>query len=327
MKISVIIPIYNVEKFLDECVQSVLSQSYKNLEIILVDDGSPDRCPQMCDEYAAKDYRVKVVHKTNGGLSDARNAGLEAATGDFVVFLDSDDYWEDNNAVAKAIDLINQDDETDVVMFPHKHLIRGKVFLPEGRYNADVINNSTLYSALKYLLELNLYNTSACAKFIRRDMLIDNNIKFKKGLLSEDFDWSFQLFAHVKKLKAMQLPFYVYRKREGSISKSINDRNLNDVLWIIEKWVKEVPCIYADEKLRNVQMNQLGFMYAMLISIAHFSKNPREFISRMKPYSFLLKFDISPKVKSVKTAINVIGLYPTYLLLTLRNKWKNRGIK
>lgn len=90
--ISVIIPVYNVEKYLVECVESVLNQTYKNLEIILVDDGSPDRCPEMCDEYARKDSRVKVIHKKNGGLSDARNAGIDVATGEYISFVDSDDY-------------------------------------------------------------------------------------------------------------------------------------------------------------------------------------------------------------------------------------------
>lgn len=91
-KVSVIVPIYNVEKYLDRCMESLLNQTLKDIEIIMVDDGSPDNCPQMCDEYAKKDRRIKVVHKKNGGLSDARNAGLKVATGEYVAFVDSDDY-------------------------------------------------------------------------------------------------------------------------------------------------------------------------------------------------------------------------------------------
>lgn len=92
--ISVIVPIYNVEKYLARCVDSIVNQTYKNLEIILVDDGSPDRCPQVCDDYAEKDSRIKVVHKKNGGLSDARNAGMAVATGEYISFIDSDDWIE-----------------------------------------------------------------------------------------------------------------------------------------------------------------------------------------------------------------------------------------
>ena len=91
-RISVIVPIYKVEAYLDKCVQSIVDQTYTNLEIILVDDGSPDRCGQMCDAWAAKDSRIRVVHKENGGLSDARNAGLEIATGTYIAFVDSDDW-------------------------------------------------------------------------------------------------------------------------------------------------------------------------------------------------------------------------------------------
>lgn len=91
-KISVIVPVYNVEKYLDKCIDSIVNQTYKNLEIILVDDGSPDNCPQMCDAWAEKDSRIKVIHKSNGGLSSARNAGLDVSTGQYIVFVDSDDY-------------------------------------------------------------------------------------------------------------------------------------------------------------------------------------------------------------------------------------------
>lgn len=94
--ISVIVPIYNVEKYLARCVDSIVNQTYKNLEIILVDDGSPDLCPQMCDDYAEKDSRIKVVHKKNGGLSDARNAGMAVSTGEYISFIDSDDYVSDD---------------------------------------------------------------------------------------------------------------------------------------------------------------------------------------------------------------------------------------
>ena len=96
-KISIIVPVYNVENDLDRCVKSIMQQTYKNIEIILVDDGSPDRCPEMCDKYAQQDSRIKVIHKENGGLSDARNVGLNEAGGDFVMYVDSDDYIESDS--------------------------------------------------------------------------------------------------------------------------------------------------------------------------------------------------------------------------------------
>ena len=94
--ISIVIPVYKVELYLEKCIESIINQTYKNLEIIIVDDGSPDNCPQICDEYSKKDKRIKVIHKENGGLSDARNAGIDIATGKYIAFVDSDDYVSDD---------------------------------------------------------------------------------------------------------------------------------------------------------------------------------------------------------------------------------------
>lgn len=111
-KISVIVPVYKTEEYLDKCVKSIINQTYKNLEIILVDDGSPDNCPKMCDDWANKDSRIKVIHKTNGGLSSARNAGIEAAAGNYLMFTDSDDFLEDDmieflyNLIKKVITIL-----------------------------------------------------------------------------------------------------------------------------------------------------------------------------------------------------------------------------
>lgn len=112
-KVSVIIPVYKVEKYLDRCMESVVRQTYKNIEIILVDDGSPDNCPQMCDEWAKKDNRIKIIHKKNSGQADARNQGMKISTGEYICFVDSDDYIDRteiekciNNAVRNSSDVV-----------------------------------------------------------------------------------------------------------------------------------------------------------------------------------------------------------------------------
>ena len=112
---SVIIPIYKVEKYLNRCIDSVLNQSYKDLEVILVDDGSPDKCPEICDEYAKKDKRVKVIHKENGGASDARNYGIKAASGEYLMFLDSDDYWEGTECLKNIVEKLKKN-KVDVLV-------------------------------------------------------------------------------------------------------------------------------------------------------------------------------------------------------------------
>ena len=117
MKVSFIVPVYRVEKYLEQCVNSVLNQTYQNIELILVDDGSPDNCPKMCDEYAFEDNRVKVVHKPNGGLSDARNAGLSVATGEYIIFMDSDDFWTSNNHLEQLMNIVKTNSDCDFIGF------------------------------------------------------------------------------------------------------------------------------------------------------------------------------------------------------------------
>ena len=114
-KVSIIVPVYNVEKYIHKCIVSILSQTYKNLEIILVDDGSPDNCGKICDEYASNDNRIIVIHQKNGGLSAARNAGLNISTGNFIVFVDSDDYLE-NSAIEDCIHYIKIN-SCDILIF------------------------------------------------------------------------------------------------------------------------------------------------------------------------------------------------------------------
>ena len=108
MKISVIIPVYNTEKYLKECVESVLAQTYHNLEILLINDGATDLSPQICESYAKQDARIKLIQKENGGLSDTRNTGIKQCSGDYVLFLDSDDYWDDPKMVEKLVDQMQQ---------------------------------------------------------------------------------------------------------------------------------------------------------------------------------------------------------------------------
>ena len=117
MKVSFIVPIYNVEKYLSECVESILAQTYSDFEMLLVDDGSPDNCPALCDDWATKDSRIKTLHKPNGGLSDARNYGLDHAQGDYVVFVDSDDFWVEKDCLERLMNVVDAHPECDFIGF------------------------------------------------------------------------------------------------------------------------------------------------------------------------------------------------------------------
>ena len=151
MKISVIIPVYKVEKYLDKCVESIVNQTYKNLEIILVDDGSPDNCPAMCDEWAEKDERIRVIHKENGGVSSARNAALEVATGDYIGFVDSDD-WIELDMYEYLVSLILDNDAQIAIIYDMLRRNYSKVGI--YKYDAFNVENSLSGGSISFALTL-----------------------------------------------------------------------------------------------------------------------------------------------------------------------------
>lgn len=227
MTISVIIPIYNVEKYLRHCIDSVLAQKYPNLEVILIEDGSPDRCGEICNTYADRDPRIKVIHKDNGGLSDARNTGVSFATGDYVIFLDGDDYWDDPTALCRLASRLKQTG-ADVLNYSYK-----KFFEDTGKYAPyfwqlppmPLLN--TKAEQLRYLTDNGLYIASACNKLIRRELL--ENLRFQEGVYSEDIVWCARLMEKASSMDFVCENFYCYRQRSDSIRHTINDKKCNDL--------------------------------------------------------------------------------------------------
>ena len=155
--ISVVVPIYNVENYIKKCVDSILSQTYKNLEIILVDDGSPDNCPQICDEYAQKDNRIKVIHKENGGLSDARNAGIDISKGKFITFIDSDDYIE-KDYVEVLYNSIKEN-ASDMAIGSHKAIYDNGTILNKETGEKSVLDSKNVLERILYdeNIDLNVF--------------------------------------------------------------------------------------------------------------------------------------------------------------------------
>lgn len=219
--ISIIVPIYNVEKYLDECVKSIVNQTYKNLEIILVDDGSPDSCPQKCDEWSAKDKRIKVLHKPNGGLSDARNAGIEASKGEFIMFVDSDDFVKDN-IVGNLYSLLIKTtaDVTCCGIFKYKN---GESYPVYNEYIKSDVSFTGL-EQLKNILNLRT-DFSAWGKLYRREAI--GNHRFIKGRYNEDIIFLFELYQSCNLISYTNNRFYYYRDTEGSITNTVSNRTMD----------------------------------------------------------------------------------------------------
>lgn len=246
--ISVIVPVYKVEKELPKCVESIINQTYTNLEIILVDDGSPDDCGKICDFYKNKDKRIKVIHKENGGLSDARNFGLKAATGEFVMFIDSDDYIL-LDSCSKFIEQI--DNQVEVILGEATIHINNKEKLEERtNLKEDITYDS--YQAIKKSIEKNQFYAPVCYNMYRRVFLLKNNLYFKTGILHEDMEILPRIFLSTNKIKCLRYPFYQYVIREDSITQQKdNSKNIQDMLEIYAKW-KEQFDILQDKKIRKL---------------------------------------------------------------------------
>lgn len=220
-KISVIVPCYKVEGYLPKCVESIMGQTYKDLEIILVDDGSPDSCPQICDEFARKDSRIKVIHKENGGLSSARNAGLDIATGDYIAFVDSDDWLELDmyEVLVSAISETNSDIATCDPYFC-KYGTESRITISHNTGNRVVIedNNDIFLHILepKPLLRFEVWN-----KLFTRSLI--GKTRFKVGQRYEDVYFDRIVFSRAKKLVAVDRALYNYLEyRPGSTVSSFN---------------------------------------------------------------------------------------------------------
>ncbi len=214
-KVSVIIPIYNVEKYLKKCIDSVINQSYKNLEIILVDDESPDNCPAICDDYAKKDDRIVVIHKKNGGLSDARNHGLEISTGEYIMFLDSDDYIN-TDTVQKMYDRITADN-SDLAIANMLYVDESGVGLTSLNNNMSIkdelINGDT---ALDRLTE----DKSGCYvvawnKLYKKSLF--DKLRFTVNKLHEDEFIVHKIFYRCQNISCIKEPLFNYLQRSSSI--------------------------------------------------------------------------------------------------------------
>lgn len=237
MKVSIIIPIYNVECYLADCVQSVLEQSYQNLEIILVDDVSPDYCPLMCDDYAKTDSRIIVVHRDkNGGLSAARNSGLAVATGEYVYFLDSDDRIFPDT-IALMVKMTEK--------YPGVDLVQGNIEI-QGKHShySDVITIQPEYIEYDGGMVTPLYRScpvTAWNKMIRRTLLADNNITFVEGLLHEDEMFRWDIHRLVKSVAIVKEFTYWYRTdNQSSIMAATKKTKLmSNAVSILERACKD----------------------------------------------------------------------------------------
>lgn len=308
IKVSIIVPVYNVEKYIKECVDSLISQTYKNIEIILIDDGSTDSSGSICDWYTGIDERIKVINKKNGGLSDARNAGIKAASGEYITCVDSDD-TVDVRYIDRLVELIDDADIgivgfesfTDFEKIEKSDLMFSSCMI----FSETEICKNILYSKYKNITH------SAWGKIIPKDYYDD--VQFPKGMNYEDYATTYKLLLKAKRVCVSSEPLYFYRTRDNSIINSkFNERNF-DLLTVSDETTKNlVRCSmklkYAAYRMQvNTYCSVLyNFAYSSLFKEKKYDKMHKKMLNLIKSRGLFVI--INPK-STLKDKLKIFTLF------------------
>ncbi len=324
MKFSIIIPIYNVEAYLRECVDSVFSQTFDDYEVILVNDGSTDNSGIICDEYAKKYKNVNVIHTSNSGSSNARNVGTAAAKGDYIVYIDSDDYITDKSFLQDINDKLCQN-PTDIVLYKFAKKFDTSDTIEKCTFSlSEAEKTDDSDELLLKTVSGDAYYGSAWTKAFKKSLVQENNIEFEKGLLGEDMEWYFHLLMHAKTLSAIDKVYIAYRQRAGSISKTNGIKNLTDYIYVLEKWSKNIKTADMSDIKRQALMGALAKYYAnLLIVYARVQdKAKKREIKRVKALSYLLKFNKSKRPQLIYRIYSLLGFRFTIFAIKMIDRTK-----
>lgn len=319
MKFSIIVPVYNIKDWLSECVESILRQKCSDFELLLVDDGSTDGSETLCDQYQEKYTMIQAFHKLNGGLSDARNYGIERATGDYLLFIDGDDYvaeW-----MLSDLEQIISEYEPEVILSEGMYSVSSNGIKEKKSFNKIQFQMISGVEALLKTTKMQS-NWSAWGKCYKRSFWIDNHFKFLKGRLAEDM----QLIDHVVLAAGcigMTKAFYYYREREGSIVHSVNEKMLEDLLSNLGEWKvfldtedllpdlnKQIRATHAEELCHGI----LGYIYLVE------KKYRKKLLCDSEPFIDYLHYNDSKECKMILVSIKIIGLSMTCRLLSIIKK-------
>lgn len=323
MKFSVILPIYNVEAYLEECIDSILEQTYTDFELILVNDGSKDKSPAICDKFAEKDKRIIVIHQENAGQSMARNNGLAVASGDYVVFIDSDDFVTSCDFLQKLS--YKTTNNVDLIFFKYSRYLDASKTLCDCSFSyKNAMAEKTMSNQLLKLVDADAFYGMAWIKAIRRSVLVDNNIKFEKGLLGEDTEWNYHLLMYAKSIEFIDESVIAYRQRKESISHSLKIKNLTDFIYIITKWSESIKRI-EDNVLRSALLGSLAKYYSNLLIVYMRVKNEekKDYKLTMKKLSWLLDFSRNKRPRMISKVYHLLGFDMTIFMLNILDKAKN----
>lgn len=315
---SIVVPVYNVEEYLEECIQSIQKQTYSHFEIVLIDDGSTDSSGNICDYYGKTEDNIQVIHQNNGGLSKARNVGMRYAKGDYVIFVDSDDYIA-NNVLQKMFEAIKEGTKPDIV-------------LPNGWYkvyenNISLEDTLEIYGvkaeisgmqALNSYLKSQISGWTACGKCFSRKFWQENNFTFQPGIYYEDVQLIYKVIAKAKRVKIVPAGYYYRKIRQNSILSKPKAKLIRDYIVILAEWNDYLE--YAGyEKQTNELIKKVfagEYVTSILPSIPFFDKDEkRQLIESAKQIQYYLTYSDNYLVKLTRISSKVFGFSLTCKIL------------
>ena len=319
LHLSIIIPVFNVEKYLEKCVESVINNNFINYEIILVNDGSTDNSGEICDQLKEK-YKdiITVVHKENGGLSSARNSGIRKAKGKYLMFVDSDD-------------LLNKIDfekifskEVDIIQYKMVYYYENTDKYIHLKNIDEQCNQYGLKDYIKHQISSGTLSVSACDKIIKRELITKNKLFFKEGLLSEDINWSLELYLYSNSIVSYNDEIYIYRKqRKNSITNTTNKKTMESSIYIFDRWISYD---YKTSEIKEIYMNYLAYLYTILLTNSNRKNTTPEQKKYIKDHKYILKYDLNYKVKLCNKVFRLVGIKLGSLVLKLYLTLKNKGV-
>ena len=258
MRFSIIVPVYNVEKYLSKCIQSLIDQDYNDYEILLIDDGSTDKSGIICEQYAKKYENIYVFHKKNGGLSDARNYGLQKALGDYILFVDSDD-WIKKDILKEFSDIIENNKAVDVIETRFIEVYKNEEIVKDKKLHSYAKSKFDRKKAIKWILKKSDNTWPAPKRIYSKKFINSNNLHFLKGKLHEDVDWTSNVLKTANKFEYCNTPWYYHRmERENSITNKISAQNIIDLMEIAKLHYKRQASLLEEKIIKRIGISVYG---------------------------------------------------------------------
>lgn len=329
--LSLIIPVYNVEKYLDNCIRSVIVHDPEKveIEILLVDDGSFDNSGKICDTYEKQYDYIRVIHKQNGGASSARNAGLRKARGQYIMFLDSDDWWNPETDIVGIIKRVKEHKQTEMFLLTSYDYVEGEGYYK--RKEQDVLRKLKpidIRDYYKTLLDNGNLEVSPCTKILKKAFLYQNSLFFREGIVSEDNEWMLRILRVIKKVEVIDAPLFICRlNREGSVTNNIKIKHIIDLLKIVrlsQKYYEKYP----HHVLKNYELCYSSYLWFSALGLSTLlGKEEQKLLGKyFHKTSDVCKYSKSSKTKICYSVYKRIGMGLTAKVLGIYIMLKKRRI-